>query len=151
MQTVLIVIQFLVVIALVGVVLIQPSEGGGLGVSGGSSFMKARGTKNALTRLTAILAVCFFATSISLVVVGTLSNSHSDILNRIPVNVEKNSENESETEVTPSSDHKSQPSILEQLGGVSVPSHEQSGIPAPAVENPVPVPIEDSASGSVAE
>lgn len=59
MQTVLIVIHFLVVITLVGVILIQHSEGGGLGVSSGSGLMKTRGSKNALSRLTAILACCF--------------------------------------------------------------------------------------------
>lgn len=151
MQTVLIVIQFLVVVALVGVVLIQPSEGGGLGVGGGSSFMKARGTKNTLTRLTAILATCFFATSIGLVVVGTLSNSNSDLLNRIPVNVEQNSENEGESEVVPSSDNKSQPSILEQLGGVPESSQEQNELPAPETENPVPSPVEDPDSSNITE
>ena len=84
MQTVLIVIHLLIVIALVGVVLIQRSEGGGLGIGGGSGFMTARGTKNALTRLTAILALCFFATSIALVVLDSVSNSTADIINRIP-------------------------------------------------------------------
>ena len=84
MQTVLIVIHLLIVIALVGVVLIQRSEGGGLGIGGGSGFMTARGTKNALTRLTAILALCFFATSIALVVLDSVSNPAADIINRIP-------------------------------------------------------------------
>ena len=56
MQTVLLVIYLMVVLALIGVVLIQRSEGGGLGIGGGSGFMSARGTANALTRTTAILA-----------------------------------------------------------------------------------------------
>lgn len=90
MQTVLIVIHLLIVIALVGVVLIQRSEGGGLGIGGGSGFMTARGTKNALTRLTAILALCFFATSIALVVLDSISNPAADIINRIPVTDKKN-------------------------------------------------------------
>ncbi len=49
MQTVLIVIHLMIVLALVGIVLIQRSEGGGLGIGGGSGFMSARGTANALT------------------------------------------------------------------------------------------------------
>lgn len=89
MQTVLIVIHLLIVIALVGVVLIQRSEGGGLGIGGGSGFMTARGTKNALTRLTAILALCFFATSVALVVLDSISNPAADIINRIPVTDKK--------------------------------------------------------------
>jgi len=85
MQPVLIVIHLLVVIALVGVVLIQRSEGGGLGIGGGSGFMTARGTRNALTRLTAILAGCFFLTSIILTVLQATLNPTSapDLLDRI--------------------------------------------------------------------
>jgi protein translocase subunit secG len=60
MQTVLIVIHLMVVIALVGVVLLQRSEGGALGVGGGSGFMTGRGQANVLTRATAILAAIFF-------------------------------------------------------------------------------------------
>ena len=55
MQNVLIVIHLMIVIALVGIVLIQRSEGGGLGIGGGSGFMSARGTANALTRIYGIL------------------------------------------------------------------------------------------------
>ena len=55
MQTVLIVIHLMIVLALVGVVLLQRSEGGGLGIGGGSGFMTARGAANALTRSTSIL------------------------------------------------------------------------------------------------
>jgi len=85
MQPVLIVIHLLVVIALVGIVLIQRSEGGGLGIGGGSGFMTARGTRNALTRLTAILAGCFFLTSIILTVLQATSSptSSPDLLDRI--------------------------------------------------------------------
>jgi len=85
MQTVIIVIHLLIVIALVGVVLVQRSEGGGLGIGGGSGFMTARGTKNVLTRLTAILTGCFFLTSIVLTVLQTMpGRSGSDILDQIP-------------------------------------------------------------------
>jgi len=84
MQTVVIVIHLLIVIALVGVVLIQRSEGGGLGIGGGSGFMTARGTKNALTRLTAILAGCFFLTSIILTILQTTSsNAPRNLLDRL--------------------------------------------------------------------
>lgn len=66
MGTVLITIHLMVVLALIGTVLLQRSEGGALGIGGGSSFMSARGAGDALTRTTAILAVAFFATSIGL-------------------------------------------------------------------------------------
>ncbi len=84
MQTVLIVIHLLIVLALVGVVLIQRSEGGGLGIGGGSGFMSARGTANALTRTTAILATLFFVTSLGLGILARYESRPTDILDRIP-------------------------------------------------------------------
>ncbi len=84
MQNVLIVIHLMIVLALVGVVLIQRSEGGGLGIGGGSGFMSARGTANALTRTTAILAALFFATSLGLGLLTRYESRPTDILNRIP-------------------------------------------------------------------
>ncbi|WP_375677780.1 preprotein translocase subunit SecG [Bartonella sp. AP72JLCBS] len=143
MQTVLIVIHFLIVITLVGVILIQPSEGGGLGVSNSSGLMKTRGSRNPLTRLTAILACCFFVVSIGLTVVSNISNSSSDILKRIPVNSEQNSTNKDSGSV-PSSDGESSPSILEQLGGTSNSSQEQKQSTNPEAESPVPQVLENT-------
>ncbi|MCB1459023.1 MAG: preprotein translocase subunit SecG, partial [Nitratireductor sp.] len=73
METVIIVVHLMVVLALVGVVLLQRSEGGGLGIGGGSGFMSARGAANALTRATGILAAAFFATSIALGVIAKVN------------------------------------------------------------------------------
>lgn len=66
MQTVGIVVHLMIVAALIATVLLQKSEGGGLGVGGGGGFMSSRGTANLLTRTTAILAVGFFITSLFL-------------------------------------------------------------------------------------
>src|SRR5262245_43914495 len=84
METVLIVIHLMVVIALVGVVLLQRSEGGGLGIGGGSGFMTARGAANALTRATGILAIVFFATSLALSLLARYGEKPIDILDRPP-------------------------------------------------------------------
>ncbi len=84
MQTVLIVIHLMIVLALVGIVLIQRSEGGGLGIGGGSGFMSARGAANALTRTTAILATLFFITSLGLGILARYEAKPTDILNKIP-------------------------------------------------------------------
>ena len=84
MQTVLIVIHLMVVVALVGVVLLQRSEGGGLGIGGGSGFMTARGAANALTRATGILAIAFFVTSLSLSLLARYGERPIDILDRVP-------------------------------------------------------------------
>ena len=73
MTTVLLLIHLFVTIALIGVILIQRSEGGGLGIGtaqGMGSFMTGRGTANLLTRTTAILAVIFFALSLALAVLN---------------------------------------------------------------------------------
>ena len=74
MQTVLLVIHLIVALALIGAVLLQRSEGGALGIGSGGggagNLFSARGVGNALTRTTAILAVCFFITSISLTLIA---------------------------------------------------------------------------------
>jgi len=69
MTTVLLIIHLFVTLALIGVVLIQRSEGGGLGIGssqGMGAFMSGRGTANLLTRATAVLATIFMALSLSL-------------------------------------------------------------------------------------
>jgi len=69
MIKVLLVLHVFVTIALIGVVLIQRSEGGGLGLGGGQgmgNFMTGRGTANLLTRTTAILGTAFFVLSLGL-------------------------------------------------------------------------------------
>jgi len=84
MQTILLVIYLMVVVALIGVVLIQRSEGGGLGIGGGSGFMSARGTANALTRTTAILATLFFVLALGMGILARYESQPTDILDRIP-------------------------------------------------------------------
>lgn len=84
-QAVLIVVHLIIVIALVGVVLLQRSEGGGLGMGGGGSggvsgFMTGRGQANALTRATAILAGLFFLTSITLSVLASQGRSQRSLI-----------------------------------------------------------------------
>src|SRR5919108_22575 len=70
MLILLLAVHILVAISLVGVVLLQKSEGGALGMGGGgmSGFMTGRSTSNLLTRATAILAAAFMTTSVLLVV-----------------------------------------------------------------------------------
>ncbi|MFG1290281.1 preprotein translocase subunit SecG [Xanthobacter versatilis] len=85
MQTVLIVIHLMVVLALIGVVLIQRSEGGGLGIGGGGGggaggFFTARGSANLLTRATAVLALIFFITSLALTIVAGWGRAPRSIL-----------------------------------------------------------------------
>ncbi len=83
MQSVLIVIHLMIVVALVVTVLLQRSEGGALGVGGGGGFMTGRGQANVLTRATAILAALFFATSLGLTVLARINQAPSSILQHI--------------------------------------------------------------------
>lgn len=84
MAEVVIVIHLLVVIALVAVVLVQKSEGGGLGVGGGDNFMSARGSANPLSRATTILATIFFITSLTLAVLSQQNRAPRSILDNMP-------------------------------------------------------------------
>jgi len=73
MTTVLLLIHVMVAVALVGIVLLQRSEGGALGIGGGGGggFMTGRRAGNALTKTTAVLAAGFFATSLALSILAS--------------------------------------------------------------------------------
>ena len=84
MQTVVIVVHLMIVAVLIGAVLLQKSEGGGLGMGGGAGFMSSRGTSNLLTRMTAILAAGFFVTSLYLAWSAGYNRQPSSILGTAP-------------------------------------------------------------------
>ncbi len=74
----LLVVHLMIAVAMVATVLLQRSEGGALGIGGGSGgFMTGRGAANVLTRTTGILALGFFLTSILLTLVARQSGSGS--------------------------------------------------------------------------
>lgn len=80
MATVLLVIHILIALALIATVLLQRSEGGALGIGGGGGLMPGRGSGNVLTKITAILAACFFLSSIGLTILArTNANPGSKI------------------------------------------------------------------------
>jgi preprotein translocase subunit SecG len=119
MQEVLLVIYLMVVLALIGVVLIQRSEGGGLGVGGGSGFMSARGTANALTRTTAILAALFFVLALAMSIYARYQPNATDVLDRIPGTTNNGN------------------GVLDSLGGAAAPATPATPAPA-APTNGVP-------------
>jgi preprotein translocase subunit SecG len=80
MQHVIIVIHLMLVLAMIGVVLLQRSEGGGLGIGSTGGFMTSRGTANVLTRATAILAGLFFLTSLTLSILAGTNRKPTSIL-----------------------------------------------------------------------
>ena len=87
MQTLVLTIHILIALALIGAVLLQRSEGGGLGIGGsggaGGGFMTARGTANMMTRVTAILAACFFGTSLILAIMAGGQREASSIIDEV--------------------------------------------------------------------
>ncbi|MEK9855671.1 MAG: preprotein translocase subunit SecG [Rhodobiaceae bacterium] len=87
MQTLILTIHILIALALIGAVLLQRSEGGGLGIGGGGGagggFMTARGTANMMTRVTAILAACFFGTSLILAIMAGSQRDSVSIVDEV--------------------------------------------------------------------
>lgn len=83
MSTVLLVVHLMIAAALVGIVLVQKSEGGALGIGGGGGGMFAgRGKANLMTRATAALGAAFFATSLSLTVLSQRSSTPASVLDQ---------------------------------------------------------------------
>ena len=96
MTTFILVIHVILAICIICAVLLQKSEGGGLGIGGsggaGGGFMTARGTANFTTKLTAFLGGCFFITSIVLALLS--SNETPSIANEVKKSIEKSSTKE---------------------------------------------------------
>jgi preprotein translocase subunit SecG len=124
MQSVLLVVHILIVVALIGVVLLQRSEGGALGTGGAGNFMTGRGQANALSRATAILGALFFATALLMSILSSWSRAPHSIL-------EKSAAPAGQTAPTPISPG----NILDQLKrmeGQSSPAPASPSAPAPA-------------------
>jgi preprotein translocase subunit SecG len=88
MEAVVLIVHLLIAISLIGVVLVQKSEGGGLGIGGsgggGGGMMSARGTANLLTRTTAVLAGAFMLTSLVLAILAGGQNRPRSIIDQMP-------------------------------------------------------------------
>jgi len=116
MLSVVIVIHLMLVVALIGVVLLQKSEGGGL-VSSTSGFMTGRGTANLLSRTTAFLAAGFFVTSLALSWLASFERKPASIIGGAPT-----------TQQTPVGGAPAAPlspggnGVLNQLGGAAPPA-----------------------------
>lgn len=94
MTAVIIVIHLILAIALVGTILLQRSEGGGLGMGGGGGggmggFMTGRATANLLTRATAVIAALFMLTSLTLAILAGGDRESGSILDQPPPPVEQ--------------------------------------------------------------
>jgi len=80
MEIFVIVIHLTIVLAMCGVILLQKSEGGGLGIGSTGGFLSSRGTANVLTRTTTFLAMAFFATSLVLSILAGMHRTPGSII-----------------------------------------------------------------------
>lgn len=115
MTTVILVLHIVLAAAMIGIILIQRSEGGALGMGGGNmgGLMSARGTANLLTRVTGILATSFFVTTLVLAIIFKGAQKTKSILDveetapalEVPLAQDseplKSEKKESDTPVTP--------------------------------------------------
>ncbi|MGQ7791444.1 preprotein translocase subunit SecG [Faunimonas sp. B44] len=139
METVVIVIHLMVVLAMIGLVLLQRSEGGALGIGGSGNFLSGRSAGNLLTRSTGVLAAVFFATSLGLAMLARLDSRPADILDRLPASTLP-------VPAAPSGGAPqapgSGPGILEQLqgAGASAPAGQTQAPPASGPQAPSAAP-----------
>ncbi|MBY5973225.1 preprotein translocase subunit SecG [Ferrimonas balearica] len=94
MENVVLIVHLILALALIGVVLLQRSEGGGLGMGGGGA-MTGRAAATAMGKLTWVLATAFIVTSLALTIVAAERSSGSSVLDRLgtaPAPVEEGAE-----------------------------------------------------------
>jgi preprotein translocase subunit SecG len=122
MLAVVLAIHLVLAVTLIGVVLMQKSEGGALGMGGGgmSGFMTGRSTANLLTRTTAVLAALFFVTSITLAFLAARQRAVHSVLD-VPVQ-----------------------SAPPALPAQQLPSAPAPGAPKPSAPITIPVPVPSS-------
>ena len=126
MFTFLLIVQTIVAAALVGVILMQRSEGGGLGVGGSSSgFMTARGAADFLTRSTAVLAAIFIILAIALAAIAGVS--------RKPATIDTSLANQVAPATSPSGAPLSGPQRHQQQPAQQQPAQKQPEQQQPAV------------------
>ena len=86
MENVLLIIHLIIALILIAVVLLQRSEGGGLGVGGDNNFMANRSATTALNKLTWIIAVLFLITSLILTIIAANEAGNQSILDNNNIN-----------------------------------------------------------------
>jgi preprotein translocase subunit SecG len=83
MENVILIVHLILALCLIGVVLLQRSEGGGLGMGGGAGVMSGRGAATALGKLTWAFAIAFIATSMTLTILAAANSDGASVVDRI--------------------------------------------------------------------
>ena len=83
MENVVLVVHLILALALIGTVLLQRSEGGGLGIGGGGGATGSRPAATAVSKFTWILAIGFICTSIALTLIAADQSAGASVLDRL--------------------------------------------------------------------
>ncbi len=143
----LIIIQLLITLALVGVILLQRSEGGALGIGGGpGGLMTGRGAGDALTRATSILAVLFFVSSLGLTISVAADQRAAGVLDRATQVEEDAPAAPTDFFGTPLDDAVSEGADAEPEPADDAPAEDA---PAPGEDDPAETPPADPGEGGV--
>lgn len=93
MENIILVIHLILALCLIGVVLLQRSEGGGLGIGGGGGgVMSGRSAASALAKLTWIFAIGFLVTSVTLTVLAAKNAAGDSVIERLGTDAEVSTE-----------------------------------------------------------
>ena len=103
MQNVVLIIHLLLAVTLIGLVLLQRSEGGGLGMGGGGDgAMSGRAAASAITKLTWILSIAFICTSLGLTILQVQKSSGNSVLDQLMPVTEQSSTQSADDLLPPS-------------------------------------------------
>ena len=92
MSNIVLVVHLILALILIGIVLLQRSEGGGLGIGGGpGNALSGRGTITGLGKLTWLFAILFLTTSISLTILSASNQSGDSVIDQFQVNTDEQS------------------------------------------------------------
>jgi preprotein translocase subunit SecG len=83
MQNVVLVIHLILALGLIGIVLLQRSEGGGLGIGGGGGGSSGRPSSTALGKVTWLFAIAFIITSLTLTIIAAKNSQGDSVIERL--------------------------------------------------------------------
>lgn len=149
MENVVLTVHLILAVLLTGVVLLQRSEGGGLGMGGGGGgVMTGRQAANALTRLTWIFGIALFATSIALTIIAARQVSNSSIMDQlgVPAGRQESTLPSVPTYVPPPSTGTAGDPLTPPVPDAPAPDTAAPEAAAPAVEPVAPPAVETPAA-----
>ncbi len=157
MENVVLTVHLILAVLLIGVVLLQRSEGGGLGMGGGGGgVMTGRQAANALSRVTWILAIAFLITSLALTVIAARNASSGSIVDQL--NLGSGTDSQPTTTLPGIGDYAPPPAAGQPIlpptpssapaAGTEAPAAAPAGTDGAAQDNPVTPPAAEAPAPS---